>query len=95
MVLDAGNGVAGELAPLLYQSLGATVVPINCEIDGEFPNHHPDPSQPKNLQQLISRVQEESADIGLAFDGDGDRLGVVTSKGEIIWPDRLLMLFSR
>ncbi|WP_165857425.1 phosphomannomutase/phosphoglucomutase [Marinobacter sp. JSM 1782161] len=95
VVLDAGNGIAGELAPILVEELGCEVVPLFCEVDGRFPNHHPDPGKPENLQALIEKVKAESADIGLAFDGDGDRLGVVTNTGKIIWPDRLLMLFAR
>jgi phosphomannomutase/phosphoglucomutase len=95
VVLDAGNGIAGELAPLLVEELGCEVIPLYCEVDGDFPNHHPDPGKPENLADLIERVKAEGADIGLAFDGDGDRLGVVTNTGKIIWPDRLLMLFAR
>lgn len=95
VVVDAGNGIAGELAPMLIEELGCEVVPMYCEVDGDFPNHHPDPGKPANLTDLIARVKEEKADIGLAFDGDGDRLGVVTNSGKIIWPDRLLMLFAR
>lgn len=95
VVVDAGNGIAGELAPMLVEELGCEVVPLYCEVDGDFPNHHPDPGKPANLEDLIARVKEEKADIGLAFDGDGDRLGVVTNTGKIIWPDRLLMLFAR
>ncbi|KPQ02852.1 phosphomannomutase/phosphoglucomutase [Marinobacter sp. HL-58] len=95
VVVDAGNGIAGELAPLLIEELGCEVIPLYCEVDGDFPNHHPDPGKPENLADLIDRVKTEGADIGLAFDGDGDRLGVVTNTGKIIWPDRLLMLFAR
>ncbi len=95
VVVDAGNGIAGELAPMLVEELGCEVVPLYCEVDGDFPNHHPDPGKPENLVDLIARVKEEEADIGLAFDGDGDRLGVVSNTGKIIWPDRLLMLFAR
>lgn len=95
VVVDSGNGVTGEIAPALFRKLGCEVDELFCEIDGNFPHHHPDPSQPENLQDLISVVRERKADIGLAFDGDGDRLGVVTSRGKIIWPDRLLMLFSK
>ncbi|QSP95251.1 phosphomannomutase/phosphoglucomutase [Marinobacter salinisoli] len=95
VVVDAGNGIAGELGPLLIEELGCEVVPLYCEVDGDFPNHHPDPGKPANLADLIARVKEENADIGVAFDGDGDRLGVVTNTGKIIWPDRLLMLFAR
>ncbi|MBJ6136651.1 phosphomannomutase/phosphoglucomutase [Marinobacter litoralis] len=95
VVVDAGNGIAGELAPILVEELGCEVVPLFCDIDGDFPNHHPDPGKPDNLQHLIAKVQEVGADVGIAFDGDGDRLGVVTNKGKIIWPDRLMMLFAR
>ncbi|MBR9872101.1 MAG: phosphomannomutase/phosphoglucomutase [Gammaproteobacteria bacterium] len=95
VVVDAGNGIAGELAPILVEELGCEVVPLFCDVDGDFPNHHPDPGKPDNLQHLIAKVQEVGADIGIAFDGDGDRLGVVTNKGKIIWPDRLMMLFAR
>lgn len=95
VVVDAGNGVAGELGPALIEELGCEVIPLFCEIDGTFPNHHPDPGKPQNLQDLIAAVQEHDADIGLAFDGDGDRVGVVTNTGKIIWPDRLLMLFAK
>ncbi|WP_275975279.1 phosphomannomutase/phosphoglucomutase [Alkalimarinus coralli] len=95
VVVDAGNGVAGELGPALIEELGCEVIPLHCEIDGSFPNHHPDPGKPENLQDLIRKVEEEGADLGVAFDGDGDRIGVVTNTGKIIWPDRLLMLFAK
>lgn len=95
VVVDAGNGVAGDLGPALVEELGCEVIPLFCEIDGTFPNHHPDPGKPKNLQDLIAAVKEHKADLGLAFDGDGDRVGVVTNTGKIIWPDRLLMLFAK
>ena len=95
VVVDAGNGVAGGLAPQVLEAIGADVVPLYCEVDGEFPNHHPDPSEPENLHDLIHFVQKLDADLGIAFDGDGDRLGVVTKAGEIIYPDRVLMLFAR
>lgn len=95
VVVDAGNGVAGELGPTLIEELGCEVIPLHCEIDGTFPNHHPDPGKPENLQDLIRKVEEEGADLGIAFDGDGDRIGVVTNTGKIIWPDRLLMLFAK
>ncbi len=94
IVIDSGNGIAGIAAPLLYQALGCEVIPLFCEVDGHFPNHHPDPGQPKNLQDLIQAVQYHQADIGLAFDGDGDRLGTVDNAGNIIWPDRQLILFA-
>ncbi|MDR2244987.1 MAG: phosphomannomutase/phosphoglucomutase [Burkholderiales bacterium] len=94
IIVDAGNGIAGAFAPTLYERLGCQVTPLFCEVDGTFPNHHPDPSQPKNLQTLIEYVQNENADLGLAFDGDGDRLGIVTREGNIIFSDRQLMLFA-
>ncbi|HEY1035969.1 MAG TPA: phosphomannomutase/phosphoglucomutase [Pseudoxanthomonas sp.] len=94
VVVDAGNGVAGDIAPLLLEAIGAEVIPLYCEVDGTFPNHHPDPSEPHNLEDLIQTVKRFDADIGLAFDGDGDRLGVVTREGAVIFPDRLLMLFA-
>jgi phosphomannomutase/phosphoglucomutase len=95
VVVDAGNGIAGELGPMLIEELGCEVIPLYCEVDGDFPNHHPDPGKPDNLADLIARVKSEGADLGIAFDGDGDRVGVVTNTGKIIWPDRLLMLFAR
>jgi phosphomannomutase/phosphoglucomutase len=94
VVIDCGSGVAGAIAPDLLAAIGAEVEPLFCEVDGTFPHHHPDPSDPANLQDLIQVVQRVGADIGLALDGDGDRLGVVTKTGEIIYPDRLLMLFA-
>ncbi|MDH3947366.1 MAG: phosphomannomutase/phosphoglucomutase [Gammaproteobacteria bacterium] len=94
VVIDSGNGVAGGLAPKLYRTLGCEVVELYSEVDGRFPNHHPDPSQPGNLRDLIEMVRSTNADIGLAFDGDGDRLGVVSPDGSVIWPDRLMMLFA-
>jgi len=95
VVVDAGNGIAGELGPMLIDELGCDVVPLYCDVDGDFPNHHPDPGKPENLRDLIAKVEQEGADLGIAFDGDGDRIGVVTNRGRIIWPDRLLMLFAR
>lgn len=95
VVVDAGNGIAGELGPRLIEELGCEVIPLHCEVDGNFPNHHPDPGKPENLKDLIARVKSEGADLGIAFDGDGDRLGVITNTGKIIWADRLLMLFAR
>jgi len=95
VVLDCGNGVAGELGPMLLKTLGCEVMELFCDIDGAFPNHHPDPSNPKNLSELIATVKHYKADIGIAFDGDGDRLGVVDSNGKIIWPDRQMMLFAK
>ncbi len=94
IVVDCGNGVAGKLAPLVLRSIGCDVVELFCEIDGNFPNHHPDPSKPENLHSLIQSVRSEEADLGIAFDGDGDRLGVVDGEGNIIWPDRQMMLFA-
>ena len=94
-VVDCGNGVASEIAPELLSELGCKITPLYCNTDGNFPNHHPDPSQPDNLADLISTMHETGADIGLAFDGDGDRLGVVTPDGKIIWPDRQLILYAR
>nr|WP_163501042.1 phosphomannomutase/phosphoglucomutase [Halomonas socia] len=93
-VVDCGNGVAGELGPKLIERLGAEMIPLFDEIDGTFPNHHPDPGKPENLVDLIRTVKESGADIGLAFDGDGDRLGVITPAGELIYPDRLMMAFA-
>ena len=95
VVLDCGNGSAGEIAPKLIRSLGYEVIELYCDIDGNFPNHHPDPGQVENLQDLIQAVKENSADVGIAFDGDGDRLGVVTEKGDIIFPDQLMMIFAK
>ncbi len=95
VVVDCGNGIAGAVAPAVLEGIGCEVQSLYCEVDGTFPNHHPDPSDPHNLQDLILSVKQMQADLGLAFDGDGDRLGVVTAKGEIIYPDRLLMLFAR
>ncbi|GAA4857921.1 phosphomannomutase/phosphoglucomutase [Luteimonas vadosa] len=94
VVVDAGNGAAGEIAPRVLAAIGADVEPLYCEVDGTFPNHHPDPSDPANLQDLINMVTRFDADLGIAFDGDGDRLGVVTRTGENIFADRLLMLFA-
>ncbi|MCK5876384.1 MAG: phosphomannomutase/phosphoglucomutase [Candidatus Marithrix sp.] len=94
VVIDCGNGVAGVIAPHLIEILGCEVVKLFCEVDGNFPNHHPDPSIPKNLEDLINAVRTEGADLGLAFDGDGDRLGVVDASGQIIWPDRQMILYA-
>jgi phosphomannomutase/phosphoglucomutase len=94
IVIDCGNGVAGGVAPELFRRMGCTVTELFCEVDGNFPNHHPDPSKPENLVDLQRTVREADAELGLAFDGDGDRLGVVTRDGEIIFPDRQLMLFA-
>jgi phosphomannomutase / phosphoglucomutase len=95
IVIDAGNAVTGIVAPQLFEELGCQVTPLYCDLDGTFPNHDPDPTQEHNLFALIEKVKEVKADIGVAFDGDGDRLVVVTPKGDIIWPDRLLMLFAK
>ena len=94
IAIDCGNGVAGAFAPELYRRLGCDVVELFCDVDGNFPNHHPDPSQPKNLEDLRRRLAQGDCELGLAFDGDGDRLGVVTPAGNIIYPDRQLMLFA-
>ncbi|ASC65589.1 phosphomannomutase/phosphoglucomutase [Achromobacter denitrificans] len=95
IAIDCGNGVAGAVAPALFRALGCDVTELFCDVDGTFPNHHPDPAEPKNLQDLIKCVAETDCELGLAFDGDGDRLGVVTKSGQIIWPDRQLVLFAR
>jgi phosphomannomutase/phosphoglucomutase len=94
IAVDCGNGVAGAFAPELYRRLGCEVVELFCDVDGRFPNHHPDPSQPANLEDLKRRLREGDCELGLAFDGDGDRLGVVTPKGHVIFADRQLMLFA-
>lgn len=94
IAIDCGNGVAGKIAPQLFRALGCDVTELYCDVDGNFPNHHPDPSKPENLQDLIEVVKGNRFDVGLAFDGDGDRLGVVSPDGSIIWPDRLMMLFA-
>jgi phosphomannomutase/phosphoglucomutase len=95
VVVDCGNGIPGAVAPQVLEAIGCKVLPLYCEVDGNFPNHHPDPSDPHNLEDLVMAVKQSGADLGVAFDGDGDRLGVVTRQGEIIYPDRLLMLFAR
>jgi len=95
VVSDCGNGVAGMLAPRLLREIGCEVIELFSEVDGHFPNHHPDPSVPENLEDLIAAVHEHRADLGLAFDGDGDRLGVVTNTGKVVWPDRQMILFAR
>ncbi|HEY6544072.1 MAG TPA: phosphomannomutase/phosphoglucomutase [Dokdonella sp.] len=94
VVVDCGNGIPGAIAPAVLEGIGCEVIPLYCDVDGTFPNHHPDPSDLANLQDLIVSVKQVGADLGLAFDGDGDRLGVVTPSGEVIFPDRLLMLFA-
>ena len=95
IVVDCGNGVAGNIAPKLFESLGAKVTKLFCLVDGRFPNHHPDPSNPENLEDLIKEVIDTGADLGLAFDGDGDRLGLVDNNGNVIWADRQMILYSR
>jgi len=94
IVIDCGNGVAGKIAPALYRAMGCDVTELYCDVDGNFPNHHPDPSKPENMKDLIQMVTSKRFDVGFAFDGDGDRLGVVSPNGSIIWPDRLMMLFA-
>jgi len=94
VIVDCGNGVAGVAAPSLMRALGCEVEELFCDIDGNFPNHHPDPSQPENLVDLQNALKDSDADIGLAFDGDGDRLGVVTKQGSVIWADRQMMLYA-
>jgi phosphomannomutase/phosphoglucomutase len=94
IAVDCGNGSPGAIAPELFRRLGCKVIELFCDVDGNFPNHHPDPSKPENLEDLIENLETGPAELGLAFDGDGDRLGVVTKSGEIIYPDRQLMLFA-
>lgn len=95
VVVDAGNGIAGGIGPRVLEALGCNVIQLFCEVDGKFPNHHPDPSKPENLEDLIGAVAANNADIGIAFDGDGDRIGVITGAGKNIYPDRLMMLLSK
>ncbi|MFY7698409.1 MAG: phosphomannomutase/phosphoglucomutase [Legionella sp.] len=95
VVIDCGNGIGGTIIPSVIQRLGCEVIPLYCDVDGRFPNHHPDPTIEANLADLKAAVAIHQADIGLAFDGDADRLGVVTDEGELIWPDRLMMLYAR
>ncbi|MES2360719.1 MAG: phosphomannomutase/phosphoglucomutase [Pseudomonadota bacterium] len=95
IVIDSGNGIAGASAPEIFRALGCEVTELFSEVDGNFPNHHPDPSKPENLQDLIKALQSSDAELGLAFDGDGDRLGIVTKDGQNIYPDRQMMLFAR
>ncbi|OGB74158.1 MAG: phosphoglucomutase, partial [Burkholderiales bacterium RIFCSPLOWO2_12_FULL_67_210] len=95
VVVDCGNGIAGASAPALFRALGCEVVELFSEVDGNFPNHHPDPSKPENLQDVIRTLRETDAELGLAFDGDGDRLGIVTKDGNNIYPDRQMILFSQ
>lgn len=95
VVIDCGNSISGVTAPTLFRKLGCEVIELFCEVDGNFPNHQPDPSIPENLIDLQKAVLQHSADVGLAFDGDGDRLGVISSRGDIIWPDRQMILFAK
>src|SRR6059058_495890 len=95
IVVDCGNGVAGASAPEIYRAIGCEVIEMYSEVDGNFPNHHPDPSKPENLRDLIAKLKETGADLGLAFDGDGDRLGIITREGNNIYPDRQMMLFAK
>jgi len=95
IVVDCGNGIAGNIAPKLFESLGAKVTKLFCLVDGRFPNHHPDPSNPENLEDLIKEVIDTGADLGLAFDGDGDRLGLVDNNGNVIWDDQQMILYAR
>jgi len=95
IVIDSGNGIAGASAPGIFRALGCEVLELFSEVDGNFPNHHPDPSKPENLRDLIAALQSSDADLGLAFDGDGDRLGIITKDGQNIFPDRQMMLFAR
>jgi len=95
IVVDSGNGVAGKFAATFFEQLGCKVTALNSDVDGDFPVHDPDPSRPENMAELIEKVKETKADLGIAFDGDGDRIGLVSSGGEIIWPDRILMLLAK
>ena len=95
VVIDCGNGAAGCVAPKLYKELGCDVVELFTEVDGNFPNHHPDPGKVENLKELVAKVEETNADLGLAFDGDGDRVGLVTNKCEIVYPDKILMMIAK
>ena len=95
VVVDCGNGAAGIIAPDLLRAVGCEVIELFCDVDGNFPNHHPDPGKEKNLVDLIQKVKDTNADIGVAFDGDGDRLGAVTSSGKLIYPDQMMMIFSK
>jgi len=95
VVVDAGNGTGGPVAPALYERLGARVTPLFCDLDGRFPNHHPDPTMVENMQHLVAAVRETGAELGIAFDGDADRIGVVDAGGRMIWGDELLVLYAR
>ena len=94
VVIDCGNGAAGCIAPKLFQELGCDVIELFTEIDGNFPNHHPDPSKLENLSDIVNKVKSSKADLGLAFDGDGDRVGLITDTGEVVFPDKIMMIFS-
>ena len=95
IVVDSGNGIAGASAPAIFRAIGCEVIELFSEVDGNFPNHHPDPSKPENLMDLMAALKSSDAELGLAFDGDGDRLGIVTKQGNNIYPDRQMILFSR
>ena len=95
VVIDCGNGVGGVAAPMIFKQLGCEVIELYCDLDGSFPNHHPDPTVLENVRDVMNAVKTHEADIGLAFDGDADRVGVITDQGEIVWPDRQMLLFSR
>jgi phosphomannomutase/phosphoglucomutase len=95
IVIDAGNGTGGEVAVPLFRSMGFEVVPLFCEMDARFPNHHPDPTVLDNLQDLIAAVKKEKAEVGIAYDGDADRIGVIDDQGKVLWGDQLMILFSR
>ena len=95
IVIDAGNGTGGEVAVPLFRSMGFDVVPLFCEMDARFPNHHPDPTVLENLQDLIAAVKKEKAEVGIAYDGDADRIGVIDDQGNVLWGDQLMILFSR
>lgn len=95
IVVDSGNGIAGASAPAIFRAIGCEVIELFSEVDGDFPNHHPDPSKPENLRDLIAELKKTGADLGLAFDGDGDRLGIITRGGNNIYPDRQMMLFAQ
>src|SRR5256885_16883286 len=95
IAVDCGNGSPGAVAPQLFKRLGCKVIELFTEADGHFPNHHPDPSKPENLRALIAAIDTHGAELGLAFDGDGDRLGIITRGGNNIYPDRQMMLFAR
>ena len=95
LVVDCGNGVAGKIAPRLLRELGCEVIELYCEVDGDFPNHHPDPADPHTLEDLRTVVEAEQAELGLAFDGDGDGSASSPTAGQIIWPDKLIMLFAQ